>query len=180
MFMRRCADRQYTPQQIVHWLTWLARQMVQRSQTVFYIEQLQPDWLLEKQRWASRLFFLLFGQVIGLAFGLVVWLLFWRPFFGQDFWLPPVLTFGLAFGLVVGRLLWPSEKIVCTETLYWSWANVLSIRLIFGLVGRLFVGGIFVGLFVGGGLAAPRSVHRIQSLLIYLVYQAGCFCRFYR
>ena len=45
MFRRRGVDRHYPPQRTVHWLTWLAWQMVRHSQTVFYIERLQPDWL---------------------------------------------------------------------------------------------------------------------------------------
>ena len=55
MFRRRGVDRRYTQQQTVHWLTWLARQMVRHSQTVFYIEQLQPDWLPGEKRWVFGL-----------------------------------------------------------------------------------------------------------------------------
>ena len=57
MFRRRGVGRRYTPQQTVDWLTWLAWQMVQHSQTVFYIERLQPDWLPGEQRWAFRLLY---------------------------------------------------------------------------------------------------------------------------
>ncbi len=37
--------RHYSPQQTVQRLSWLARQLKKRNQTVFYIEHLQPDWL---------------------------------------------------------------------------------------------------------------------------------------
>ena len=36
----------YTSQQTKEWLTWLARQLIQHNQTEFYIERMQPDWLL--------------------------------------------------------------------------------------------------------------------------------------
>ena len=65
MFRRRGVDRRYTPQQTIHWLTWLAWQMVRHSQTVFYIERLQPNWLPREQRGA-------FGPVLNLIGGLVV------------------------------------------------------------------------------------------------------------
>jgi eukaryotic-like serine/threonine-protein kinase len=37
-------DKRYTPEQILIWLKWLAEKMVQHNYTVFYVEQLQPDW----------------------------------------------------------------------------------------------------------------------------------------
>ena len=71
MFRRRGVDHRYPQQQTLHWLTWLAWQMVRHSQTVFYIERLQPDWLPGKKRWAFRLVGGLGGGlVVGLVFGL--------------------------------------------------------------------------------------------------------------
>ncbi|HEU5379981.1 MAG TPA: hypothetical protein VFV38_31550 [Ktedonobacteraceae bacterium] len=43
----------YTPQQIRHWLAWLAHQMRLHNQTVFVIEDLQSDWLPRKSWWPS-------------------------------------------------------------------------------------------------------------------------------
>ena len=40
MLKRRGASKHYQPDQITHWLTYLARQMKQQNQTVFYIEQI--------------------------------------------------------------------------------------------------------------------------------------------
>src|SRR5260370_39107048 len=37
----------YSPQQTVHWLSSLARQLTQHSQMEFYLERMQPDWLSE-------------------------------------------------------------------------------------------------------------------------------------
>ena len=38
----------YTPQQTRRWLAYLASQLNERDLTIFYIEQLQPDWLGER------------------------------------------------------------------------------------------------------------------------------------
>jgi len=51
MFQRRSAVTRYTRQQTERWLTWLAWQLTQHSQTVFYLERLQPDWLPVGRRW---------------------------------------------------------------------------------------------------------------------------------
>ncbi len=69
----------YTPEQTKRWLSWLARQMKQENQTVFYPEQMQPDWLPSRR---SRLFF-------PRLLGLVVWLI-------------GALNAGLFFGLLTG------------------------------------------------------------------------------
>ena len=45
MLKRHGASKRYQPEQITHWLTSLARQMKRQNQTLFYIEQMQPDWL---------------------------------------------------------------------------------------------------------------------------------------
>ena len=103
MFRRRGIVRRYTPQQTIHWLTWLAWQMVQRSQTVFYIERLQPDWLPGEKRWAFVLFYgLVFGLFGGLVFGLFGGLVF-GLFGGLVFGLVRGLFIGLIFGLFGGQ-----------------------------------------------------------------------------
>lgn len=45
MFVRRGTTKQYTKEQMLKWLTWLAQKMVRESQTVFLIERIQSSWL---------------------------------------------------------------------------------------------------------------------------------------
>ncbi|HEY9663103.1 MAG TPA: NACHT domain-containing protein, partial [Allocoleopsis sp.] len=48
MFQRRSfrsSQAPYSQGETIAWLSWLAQQLVNRSQTVFLIEQLQPTWL---------------------------------------------------------------------------------------------------------------------------------------
>lgn len=53
MFEHRGAVSDYTVQQTIDWLKWLASRMAQNHQTEFHIENMQPDWLWEKnlRRW---------------------------------------------------------------------------------------------------------------------------------
>jgi hypothetical protein len=70
MLSRRGTAPSYSPQQTKGWLAWLARQMKQQSQTVFYLERLQPDWLSSTcmlrayHRWAIRLPGVLIGMLV--------------------------------------------------------------------------------------------------------------------
>ncbi|MCU0568363.1 MAG: NACHT domain-containing protein [Oculatellaceae cyanobacterium Prado106] len=43
MLVHRGADPRYADQQVIRWLAWLAHTLMQRDQTLFLIEQLQPD-----------------------------------------------------------------------------------------------------------------------------------------
>ncbi len=75
MFKRRGCETRYSPQQTVKWLAWLARQMVQRSQTVFYIEYMQPAILeLPAQH---RFYYAIVVASVGVLFGFRVWFIWW-------------------------------------------------------------------------------------------------------
>lgn len=66
----------YPPEQMIHGLTFLARQM-QPDQTEFAVDSLQPDWLPSqpfrlRYEWSVKLsFMLLAGLSVGLAVGLI-------------------------------------------------------------------------------------------------------------
>jgi eukaryotic-like serine/threonine-protein kinase len=68
MLVRRSHTTRYTPQQILNWLAWLAQNMAQRSQTLFFIEGLQPDWLGEQ---ASRTWYRTYVGVTSFGAALV-------------------------------------------------------------------------------------------------------------
>jgi hypothetical protein len=147
MFRRRGVHRRYTREQTVHWLAWLARQMVWRSQTVFYIERLQPDWLPgDHQR---RVFRLVVGLVVGLVFGLLGGLA--SGLVGLVDGLALGLVFGLVSGLVRGLagLLEKDITIACAEIVSWSWTKLLSRSDLFGDLFLGLVSGLVVGLASG-------------------------------
>ncbi len=114
-------QRDFTPQQICQWLTWLAQHMKQQHLTEFYLEQLQPTWLSTKR---LRMLYAWINMLVsGLVSGLVA---------------------GLVLALVDGlntRL--EQSGIQVIEALNWSWKNLRRgppIDLIFGLAFWLVVG----------------------------------------
>jgi serine/threonine protein kinase/DNA polymerase III delta prime subunit len=78
MLRHRGTETSYTSEQTKHWLAWLARQMKQQNQTVFYIEHLQPDWLSGERmrraynRWALRFPAILMGMLVSLAINMLL------------------------------------------------------------------------------------------------------------
>lgn len=58
----------YSKEQSLHWLSWLAQKMNQKSQKILLIEQIQPHWLEAfTQKWMYVISFrLIFGLIVGL------------------------------------------------------------------------------------------------------------------
>lgn len=152
MFSRRPAESQrYPKEKALHCLTWLAKQMQQRGQTVFLVERLQPNWV------PSTLgYWLLNGAV---------WSIFWVGLFfiiSHDFYKSIIAS--VLWGFTIGIVSIFSE-IETMETLGWSWnkfqrewwKNILLLGLFGGLLVGLFGGmllnnlldSLIVGFFTG-------------------------------
>jgi predicted NACHT family NTPase len=99
MFERRTKVTEYTREQTIHWLTWLAQSLMHTNLSVFYMEWIQPDWLPSRpQRWVVAMVpFVSFGVGLGLIAGLTVGLIR-----GLGYGLVILLTGGLIVGLVGG------------------------------------------------------------------------------
>lgn len=75
MFARRNLSHTYPQNQALHWLVWLAQRMVSHSQTLFFIERIQPTWISQRQQrqyyyLGVKLFFgLIAGFFAGFHFG---------------------------------------------------------------------------------------------------------------
>ena len=151
MFQRRSAMTRYTRQQTERWLAWLAWQMAQHSQTVFYLERMQPDWLPQGQRWLP-----IKGVIwgVGLGTGLGVGLGVGASYgldLGLRAGLSSLLFTGLVFGLSVGEI---KTKTTPNEGIQRS----ARMALVFGLGGVLaggLTGGLFSRLGVWLGLEWP-------------------------
>jgi hypothetical protein len=115
MFQRRSVMTHYTRQLTELWLAWLAWQLTQHSQTVFYLERLQPDWLPVERRWLSTQGArLLAGLVGGLGVGLL-----YRLLTGPIDWLSLMLLVGLG-AVLIGGVTGYSQEITPIETIRWS------------------------------------------------------------
>lgn len=148
----------YDQAQATHWLTNLAHGLTQHSLSIFYIEQLQPTWLPQRQllRWPYRLIASLiggvsFGLVDGLTTGLILGLI--GSLIGNltSFLLNGVfggLVGGLIFGLILGSIFGLSEKWFFAQlgrlSKSRSWYRIIIDWLIIGLIVRLSFGLIDV------------------------------------
>jgi serine/threonine protein kinase len=77
MVARKGNSKRYPLERTRAWLSYLARQMRTHNQTVFYLENLQPDWLsAQQQRSYKRLAVRLFAIFIGILVSILVQLFF--------------------------------------------------------------------------------------------------------
>jgi tetratricopeptide (TPR) repeat protein len=175
MLHHRSVHTSYSPQQMLHWLTWLAQQLIEHGQTVFSIDQIQPDWLpsLRMRRlYRNLLMGLAYGAVIGLLVGLSMWLAI-VPGIPDDVWsFEPLygglygLVFGLLYGVGIG-LINTSETVLYHETaIQRLWAGLknnfyklLKSRPVAGLIIGL-GSGLFEGHLIG---AIYGSQYRYQK-----------------
>jgi len=193
MFKRttRIDPELYPKDKTIHWLSWLARQMKENTQTVFLIERMQPSLLEAKAQ--KRLYSILVVLIFGLIYGLVGALIFGLNFvliFGLIYGLVGVLIFGLIFGLfggligglrvgLIGGRRWgrlEEGEIKPAEVLNWPWKKgrkMLTCVLSSGLFGGLIFGlssGLISGLIfglscgLGGGLSGGLSRGLIGGL----------------
>jgi hypothetical protein len=112
MIRRRNRDDQslpYPSQNILTWLSWLARHMKQDGMTDFILDYLQPTWLARPRSYRLAVGLtggLVLGLVLGLVFGLIQWLILpalgFREASGLTLW----LVGGLLFTLLIGLGLW--------------------------------------------------------------------------
>ena len=180
MFTRRGTTRPYLNEQTLHWLNFLAKQMVQTSQTIFLIERIQPSWL--QTRVQRILHCLVSGLICGLICGLIVGLI--GALIGVlESGLGDELIGALIFGLIVrligaligvlGFLLFVGD-IEPVESLSWSLKSSkkfccpgLIFGLIFGLIGALISvleSGLIYGLIGAliAGLRGPEMQKRFK------------------
>ena len=161
MFERpeRAKTERFEKQDVLRWLSWLAKKMIRHNQVPYLIERMQPDWLPEfgKRRLATRLGYwlsvkLIFGLFFGLLFGLIGWLREWPI---------PGLIFGLIFGLNEG----PGDNIKTVDSLTWN-RKTAAIGGIAGLIVG-FIVGLIAGLIAGlrNGLAFGLLLMPIAALL---------------
>lgn len=140
MVERKGNAKRYSFHTTLKRLQWLALEMRQHNQTIFSLEQIQPNWLPKKQRvfyrWSVVLFFwLVFGPVTGLVSGLIGGLVV-----NSTIGVIIGLLFELFIGLLSGLNFGLSAEIKPTEVLTWPRKNLrigLSIGLAVGLISGL-------------------------------------------
>lgn len=151
---RRGARARFKPEQTQRWLALLAEQMNGGSQSIFYLEEMQPDWL--PKGWASTLYWLIVQKALNFFLLILIGALLG--------WVITGLIFGLfagAFLIVIGsRILFgevavfeSDDDIEPTEAL--DWPLGLSLTLLLALAGGgvlWFLSTFFLGWTNGGFL----------------------------
>jgi MFS family permease len=161
MFERstRTVNAPFSKQQTLHYLSWLARKMIQHNIITYQIEAMQPDWLEDisggplYRSVVVLSFRLSFGLIAGLNVGLSV-----GPIAG----LIAALSVGLISGLMVGEVGGSISEINMETRLKWSLKKGRR-----GLIGGLIFGLIF-GPFFGLSLGlSSRPIFGLSSRLIF-------------
>lgn len=183
MFRYRGEKSQYTKEQTISWLHWLAKMMTEKTQSVFLIERLQPSWLSSsRQRKKYRVCTAVFvGISFGLCYGLTSQLGLGLIRHGLTAQLVAPFINGLIMatiiGLIVGIVIFNlSGKIKTVETLQWSWRKTTKNAVFWGLIGFSIglIGGWIVdvvyNLVLGGGLGLsgePLWKNLIMRFLLF-------------
>ncbi len=143
---RRRFSAKYPKAQVKHWLSWLAKQMVNESQTVFLIEKMQPNWLNNRsERIGYRIGNFLMGVlIIDLSreitlFEKVSWS--WQR---AKFSLMREMRSGLIFGLIPALIIGVIVALIrflmyknLGEALYYVLPGVGFYWLFFGVMGAM-------------------------------------------
>jgi serine/threonine protein kinase/energy-coupling factor transporter ATP-binding protein EcfA2 len=138
-------QRRYSPQRTVWRLSWLARQLSQRNQTVFYIEHLQLDWLPGRLlRWLyTALAVKLVDAFIGLLVGILGSILITGYVYGVS--TVVYATLGLIIGLLTGR----ASSHTLDKPSAWRWLNYIRIGpILTGLIATP-LAGYYAPVFLG-------------------------------
>jgi hypothetical protein len=182
------ASLAFPKEKTIGWLSWFARRMRERSQSIFLVEGLQPSWLGTKAR---RVIFetaatLSLGIVPALIFALIFALMHSFTYglvYGLSFGLGGGWTGGMLGGLGAGSV----NRIALVETTSWDW-NQFWRGMIRGSISGLFA-GLILGLILvlilvlihgaifGGLLLALPLIFGLPSGLIYGLLN-GLVCGF--
>lgn len=164
--------QRYSKTETISWLIGLAQKMVQESQTMFLIEQIQPSWLSSlRQKWSYQLgVLLLVSLIVWFALSLINYTLEFFPkglIFTEvekifDTQIPfyslvtnyDYLIFKIGFGLFAGLVIGLRQTIKPIETLKFSvveaWRGTIRGLRKWSIVGlNLTYFGLIAGLLVG-------------------------------
>jgi hypothetical protein len=165
MLKHRGEKRGYSRAESLHYLSWLAKKLIDKKQSVFFIERMQPDWLPTAwQRWCVTTgSMVICGVMVGLILG------FYGSLF-HDLYIS--LAIALSYGIV--------GSIMC------GWMGVaaqirpvtrvkLSLHIFQKRTYRNLLEALLIGVFTGTGVA--YLVHW-QAGIIAIFFMAIVFAIF--
>ncbi len=157
----RGGEKEFPPQATVQWLSWLATMMERKNRAMFFLENIQPDWLPQREA----------RQFIRSMQGFTLILFVGCGALAGLFGLPHYGLISIAAGLIAGflagllpilskrfllktRFAW--DRIDTVETLGYSWPWTwlgLGSGVVLGLAAGLSIS--WVDNFIGGGSDIP-------------------------
>jgi hypothetical protein len=153
---RRKINTRFTPTQTIHWLSWLARQMRQHNQTVFYMEQMQEDWLSENQ--SHRMYEFLADRIPDMLIGGIIYLSVISLLFSLFDSVPYALGF-VIFGGFVGGLIGNGKRDGSSiESNSHQWRNPRPSTLTMRSLRNGFIVGLSFGLIYGLSFGWPYGL----------------------
>jgi energy-coupling factor transporter ATP-binding protein EcfA2 len=162
LFERRKGKCPYSEEQMRHWLSFLAQKMIQESQTLFFIENIQSSWL------QSSFQKIMHGGLVGIISGLIIELLFAVPVGLIAGSLSGEMFFGLTCGILLGvsRELRKSGLMAIGVLLIVLGAlvyviNIIGVKIGFeiGAADR----GALYSILIGGVVLVLRSFDRLRK-----------------
>ncbi len=180
---RPLLEKGYSPGPALRHLRYLAEQMIRRSETQFFIEDLQFDWLTPKQRRVARVVLFMIGSALFSTLFVLVGSTVGGILFSVPIRIIGGVLTGIGGGILIGRtstlemvdklnviITWRSlTKIVIKNILYGTLYAILA-AIFFGTLFGLVFGVVFwaMGLILASYLAGeanllPLSPEEIRS-----------------
>lgn len=119
--LERGASSEYSKDEVLRWLSWLASQMVQEKQTIFLIEKMQPTWL---KNCSERKVYQIICNLSIIFFGVI-----YVPGLSSNGRFNVrviVLLIVLLIVGLIGALFTPLRPISPLEKISWSWQRAKS------------------------------------------------------
>jgi MFS family permease len=171
MFARRGADARYTKAQVLVWLQWLANALARESQSVLYVERLQPEWLITSR---GRIQYqvldrLVFGLLLGSLEGLIAGL-FLVPAYALGFATVVAIAVCLSGRTTEGnRSAWRVVSAFLLGGLATGAVTTLFVAMASGLSPQALLNGALLGAVVGAPIAGLAGGPWIGARHINLV-----------
>lgn len=145
----------FQKEKVIIWLSWLAKKMTEQSQTVFFVENLQPNWLnsFKDQKEYQRISLLITGFIIGVIFGSTFWS-------SGGLVIAPIL--GFIYVLAIGGFNY-------IGSFNYSGLSIKSAIVSGATIGMIITMIVWQQDWIGAGLIAGFIAWPIVSLIFYLV-----------
>lgn len=189
MFQRRGTTQQYSRQRTERWLAYLAQDMIVTSQTIFFIEKIQPSWLKTD---SDRLFYAINTVLIGGIAGKLIAMLIAIPIEIAGLKIAEYINFDVVYSysllkslLSVDHLVWGGliegaivallfiiarGEIKPVETLSWQWEKAKDYLNNF-LNGCFWLIPGFIGGFIGWQRAPALGI--FLGLYVLVLFDAA-------